>query len=297
MVGIAIAMIRPASVNPSLDKVHWPTVTESFPFPHVVKDGFLPTELFACLRSRLDDLLRLGLSETQDLMKLSKMPGYDCYCWVFPPDTAASLDFFIRRSFQQLMAELFGLELSGEVSCQFNWHPPGARNGTWHTDYVVSYHTEESRSPDGVNVWHYGCNLLGNNADLPGRTIIRRTRALAYLYYLGAETADQPVDGGQTAIGYQSPLSDEIALFRAVEPVPNRLLAFECSPMSLHRMLGVSLSGRGLLVGWLHAEPEIARRRHGIAPEFWNEAAVRGQFDFNEPAACTELNNQQSTIN
>ncbi len=268
---------------PTPDIVRWPAALEGFPFPHAVMDGFLPAELFAALRRRLDELLGQGLSELPDRSRLAKMPGYDCYCWVFPPDLAAPADFFLRRGFQDRMAALFGVALTGEVSCQFNYHPPGARNGIWHTDYVVGYHREDGRRTDGVNVWHYGCNLLGNNPELPGRPIVPRVRALTFLYYLGAESVGQPVDGGETAIGYDGPLSDETALFRAVEPVPNRLLAFECTPVSLHRMLGNRRTGRALMVGWLHTDPETARRRHGVDPGFWPEAATRGQFDFNEP--------------
>jgi hypothetical protein len=264
-------------------EARWPLHTDRFPFQHIIVDNFLPASVFLGLRGMLDGLLERGFSDEHNLSRMSKIPGYDCYCWVFPPDVPEPVNFFTTRGFQVRMGEIFGVTYSGEVSCQFNFHRPGARDGSWHDDYVVGYHTEESRRPDGVNIWHYGCNLLGENSPRPGRTIIERCRALAFLYYLGADTLEEPVDGGSTVLGYDNPLGNGVALFRAIAPVPNRLLAFECSPLSLHRNLANPCSARALLIGWLHTTPEVAQRRHGAWPGYWCRDAALGQFDFNAP--------------
>lgn len=252
-----------------------------FPFKHIVIDEFLPAPDHAALRDRLDALVRLGTTDGHDLDRLSKIPGYDCYAWLFPADAAAPLDIFVGREFRDYAAGLFDIRLSAEVSAQFNHHPPGARNGRWHTDHTVTYHTAHRGHADSVNVWRFGCNLL--NGAVPAGSdaqVVARVRAVAFLYYLGGDETTK--DGGATELGYHGPASADVSLFTAVAPVANRLLMFECGPRSFHRAAGNRHKPRSLVVGWFHMTEEAAFERHRQAASRWCEDAVNGRFDFNE---------------
>lgn len=260
---------------------------QRFPFSHIVIDDFLPARAHARLCARLDTLVQQGLIEHRDLSHLAKMPGYDCYTWVFPPDAAAPLNVFTSRAFLDYAADLFEIELSGEVSAQFNYHPAGARNGLWHTDFNVAYHTLDQQRPDGTTVWYYGCNILdGTVTGGSAGPAVPRVRALAFLYYPGGAEPLQPDDGGATELGYEGPRTGGVATFAAVAPVANRLLMFECSPLSFHRAAANRRVPRAAVVGWFHMTEEAARQRHRAAPEYWSADAVKGRFDYNEASSA-----------
>jgi hypothetical protein len=258
-----------------------------FPFNHIVIDDFLPRRDHTVLRDRLDALVRQGMQEWRDLSRLSKITGYDCYAWVFPPDSPAPLDVFIGREFHDYAADLFDIELTLDVTSQFHYHLPAARTGIWHTDYTVMHHTLNERPAGGMNVWHYGCELL-SGAVPAGSTAqsVPRVRALAFLYYLGGDAPARAEDGGATELGYHGPNSAKVSLFGSISPEPNRLLIFECGPRSFHRAAGNPHNPRSLVAGWFHMTEKAAEQRHHLAASYPCEDAVKGRFDYNEATSA-----------
>ncbi|MDA8521562.1 2OG-Fe(II) oxygenase [Acidovorax sp. NCPPB 4044] len=253
------------------------------PFPHRVIDGYLPPEAHRAFRDRLDALLARGLSQHRDAGRLSKIGGYDCFHWVIPPDAPDALQHFYRRAFRDDVAQAFGLDFTPEVNAQINHHPVGSRNGTWHTDYVHCFHSEDPLSGEGMRPWYFGCEYQAGTPLAGGSTapILKRVRTAAFLYYLDGDDWSEG-DGGETGLGYESPFNDGIQIHTAVAPRPNRLLVFECCPHSFHRVLGNRRWPRSLVIGWLHGTPESAESRHGVTPTYWPAQAALGQYSYHE---------------
>jgi Rps23 Pro-64 3,4-dihydroxylase Tpa1-like proline 4-hydroxylase len=78
-------------------------------------------------------------------------------------------------------------------------------------------------------------------------------RVLAYAYYLPTPT---PPTGGELEL-FECSLQDgeltAIASAKLIEPVPNRLVIFEVSDVSLHQVREVTAGLRLSLAGWFYA--------------------------------------------
>lgn len=256
----------------------------SFPFRHVVIDNYLNSNTHDAIRQDFNKLLAHGITQLPDQNRLAKMPGYDCYNWVFPRDVTAPMDHFYSAEFMAFCRETLNIPFTAEVNAQINHHPAGCRSGIWHTDFIHCYHTQDPTNHSGIRPWYFGCNYQSGMPVAGGSDarILKRVRALTFLYYIDGDDWTQG-DGGETALGYESPFDNEVALFSAVAPLPNRLLMFECSPHSFHRMLGNNRLPRSLIIGWLHCTPEYAVQKHGMVPDDWNSEAALGLVTYNEP--------------
>lgn len=270
------------SDNVNIAAVRFSTAA-TLPFPHRIIDDYLPKTEHRMFRACLDNLVSNGLSHYRDRNRLTKIAGYDCFHWVFPADTNSPLNHFYRRRFRDLVAAEFGIELTAEVNAQINHHPIGCRNGTWHTDYIHCYHSADLLTEDGMRPWYFGCEYQSGTSLAGGSRapVLKRVRAVTFLYYLDGDDWHDG-DGGETGLGYDGPFQDGIQIHSAVAPLPNRLLLFECTPHSFHRMLGNRRLPRSLVVGWLHSTPEYAIARHGTIPTYWPMEAVLGQYSYNE---------------
>jgi hypothetical protein len=263
----------------SINKV----VRVDFPFPHLVIDNYLPSEQYEEFCKTLQKLKNDDFSQSGDASKLSKMGGYDCYYWLFPKDIPAPLNHFSQKKFIDFIALKFDLKLTPEITVQFNHHPKNSRNGTWHTDYVHCFHTEDDLNEDAARPWYFGCDYLSGTrlAHDCDKKILTRVRAASFLYFLEQDDW-QPGDGGETGLGMRSPFNENIELHSGIEPHSNRLLIFECSPQSFHRMLSNTYKDRSLVIGWLHSTVKNAETRHGAVPEHWPMDAKMGLFNYNE---------------
>lgn len=256
---------------------------DDFPFPHMVIDDYLPDDQYSAFCQKLHQLKEKGISSTRDSEKLSKMMGYDCYYWLFPKDISGPLSHFSQKKFIDFVATKLDLELTPEITVQFNHHPVNSRNGTWHTDYVHCFHTEDELNEAGARPWYYGCDYLGGTRFCSGSDtkILTRVRAASFLYYLDSDDW-QVGDGGETGLGLHGPFSENVELYKGIAPRSNRLLIFECSPQSFHRMLSNTRIDRSIVIGWLHSTVEYAENRHGVMPGYWPKAAQLGLSNYNE---------------
>ena len=251
-------------------------VVQKTPFPHVIIDGFFTEEMHEAICSAYETVLAKGTSETVRPSMLSRFPGYDAYCWVFDPQTGPPLDFFYSREWLNYFADLFSVPLSDDVVVEFHHHLIGSKEDAWHDDFNFAYFVERDRLPNGVNPWYFQCNYMDATAStLPAAPALERVRGVAFIYYFGREPY-QTGSGGETGLGVTNCETGEVSLFQAVEPVPNRLLAFEISQQSHHKFMTNTGRERNTIIGWFHVTLEETLRRHQIYPRRWTQGDIAG---------------------
>lgn len=251
---------------------------ETLPFPHVVIDGFFADAVHEAICAAFENLLAEGISDDFTTSVFSRFPGYDAYCWVFDPRVGRPLDIFYSREWLDYFAGLFDLPLTDEVVAEFHHHKVGSREDVWHDDFNFGSFTEAGRLESGINPWHFQCNYMEEVAalQLPGApALLERVRAVAFIYYFGRD-AHRAGSGGETGLGTADVETGEVSLFRAVEPVPNRLLAFEVSHRSHHKFMTNREAERNTVIGWFHATLEDTVRRHQCLPRRWTKGDIAG---------------------
>lgn len=252
-------------------------VVESFPFRHVVLDDFLTDAVHDAVCAAFEKLLAEGTSETFTPSILSRFPGYDAYCWVFDPQASYPLNIFYSREWLSYFAGLFELLLTDEVVVEFHHHKVGSREDAWHDDFNRASFMESGRLANGVNPWYFQCNYMdGSPSRLADATpLLERVRAISFIYYFGRDEYRRGA-GGETGLGIADTEAGGVRLFRAVEPLPNRLLAFEISDRSHHKFMTNRAAERNTIIGWFHATPEENLRRHQTSARGWTKGDIAG---------------------
>lgn len=252
-------------------------VVEKFPFPHVVLDGFFTDAFHEAICAAFEKLRAGGTSETFRPSMLSKFPGYDAYCWVFDPNASYPLDIFYSRQLRDYFAELFDIPLTDELVVEFHHHEVGSREDAWHDDFNFAYFVESGRLKQGLNPWYFQCNYMDASAPLlpVAAAPLERVRAVAFIYYFGRDEYHAG-SGGETGLGITDDETGEVSLLRAVEPVPNRLLAFEISLQSHHKFMTNFSAERNTIIGWYHVTIEETLRRHRTYPHRWARGDIAG---------------------
>lgn len=250
---------------------------ESHPFPHVVLDDFFTDAVHEAICAAFDNRLSEGTSESFTPSFLSRFPGYDAYCWVFDPQVSSPLDIFYSREWLDYFAGLFDIPLTDEVVVEFHHHKVGSREDAWHDDFNFASFTEGGRLESGVNPWYFQCNYMETAASQAEGAValLERVRAVAFIYYFGREE-HRAGGGGETGLGLREAEAGEVSLFRAVEPVPNRLLAFEISEQSHHKFMTNRETERNTIIGWFHTSLDETVRRHRRQPHRWTKGDIAG---------------------
>lgn len=250
---------------------------DAFPYRHIVLDDFFRDDVHAEISEAFEALLSQGTSEVFCRSRLSMFPGYDAYCWVFEPEVQFPLDIFYSSEWRDHWKSVFGIPLTGEVVVEFHHHRPGSKEDIWHDDFNHAYFLERARLANGINPWNFQCNYMDPAvSQLPDDAeVLERDRAVAFIYYFGRD-AYQPGDGGHTGIGAYDPACREVQLWRAVEPQPNRLLAFEISDRSHHKFLTNHRRVRNTIIGWFHTTRDYTLARHGYEAKVWSKGDIAG---------------------
>ncbi|MDT0202154.1 2OG-Fe(II) oxygenase [Nocardioides sp. AE5] len=225
------------------------------PFDHVVASNVFTPEFYRELHQQTT-----GIVGSPDGLARN-MGAYDASSAELRVHRDGPLGIFVSRAWHDMIAGIWGLEATGDVSATLHHHEPGGKSGWPHNDLNPSWFAGPVPGPDEISlvdnakVDHQRGPEPGSEAD--ARETIR---GVALLFYLG-NPEWEPGDGGETAL-YASMSGAAQGPSAAVPPVNNSLVMFECTPFSWHGFLG-NRKPRTSVVMWLHRSKKDAVARWG----------------------------------
>ncbi|HXY91863.1 MAG TPA: 2OG-Fe(II) oxygenase, partial [Acidimicrobiia bacterium] len=169
------------------------------------------------------------------------------------------LALFHSRAWHDLIADIMGVDATGDVNISLHHHAPGSASGEVHNDLNPGWFVDNG-GVDDISVADPAlCGYwFGENARGPA---YERIRAVAVLLYL-ANPEWRPGDGGETGL-YAAATDPVDRPAAAIPPRNNSLLAFECTPASYHSFLTNRRVRRMSLIMWLHRPKDHVIRRWG----------------------------------
>jgi 2OG-Fe(II) oxygenase superfamily len=228
-----------------------------WPFPHVVAD-----QVFASphLEAFTGEVL-----EHVDAGAIAPLARHDLSGATLTSSADGPLRFFVSRPWHDLLAKLFGVASNLCVNCGIHHHHIGSSDGFPHHDLNPGWFIPDAQ-PDGIILPQpLRCSYTTGEALDPTASPVESARAVAVLIYL-ANGAWHPGDGGETGL-YLSDSRPADPPTARIAPIDNRLLAFECTPTSMHGFLSNRAHPRNSIIMWLHQSVEAAAAR-------WGEGAV-----------------------
>lgn len=226
------------------------------PFPHIIIDDFFSRETAVHLSAFFTEVLNRGTAQQPDPTKFSPFVysdnkhEYDGYVYTPRYDEDPSLALFFSATWNQFFSKLFHQPTGLCTSFSFHYHPPGNRTGFTHSDYAFKYF-----SP--LHTTHFGSIYKEQNG---GTNLLKTVRVIALIYYLKNDDWSDG-DGGETGL-YQNKGTVPVKL---IEPINNRLFAFNISPHSLHAFQQ-NQKRRSSIIQWFHVDPDWCRRKYGFLP-------------------------------
>jgi hypothetical protein len=240
------------------------------PFPHVVAQNVFREDFYEQLADQLRQILVRGLSETPSPYLFSRsIPGYDSYGIGFDHSIIGPASLFISPAWRDLMSGLFGIGVTPFVFAGSHYHSVGSKNGFVHSDFNPVWFRRQNNGSIQVpssDVCSYtrGAGPLGESEK------VQVVRGAVVLFFL-LNDGWRPGDGGEIGL-FSSSGSDVHQPTLSCAPLNNSLVAFECTPDSLHGFLSNSRLPRTSIIMWVHRTLEEARERFGEGRlERWKE--------------------------
>jgi hypothetical protein len=249
-----------------LHQRRWQVCTR--PFPHIVARHVFAPDFYNQLDAAFGALLQRGLSESHDQSRLSRnIRNYDAYSTSFSHDMPAPLQIFISREWHDMLAQLAGVPATNDVAGGFHHHLRGSRSGQVHNDLNPGWFINAPLN-GAVNLTQNDlCDYTTGHrrhAEVPAHQAVR---AVAVLFYLH-NAPWQEGDGGETGL-YSDRDQPVGSPDKAIPPLNNTLLLFECRPNSYHSFIQNRVAARNSLIMWLH-------RPLGDAVQRWGEDSIIG---------------------
>lgn len=238
------------------------------PYPHfVVRDVFVP-EFYAQLDAAFGELLDRGLSEAHDPARFSRnIKNYDAYSMMFDWNMPEPFRFFVSKEWHDMLAYLTGIPATSDVAGGFHHHLRGSRSGQIHNDLNPGWFVNSSDGA-GVNLTRHDlCDYSTGQVYQSSVQVHESVRALAVLLFLHNPPWHED-DGGETGLYADSwqPVSRPT---KAIPPINNSLLMFECRPNSYHSFIENRGGPRNSMIMWLHRPKSDVVQR-------WGENAIIG---------------------
>ena len=255
-------MSTPGSVPDGSDLssvlAHRRWVRRSHPFPHVVAQNVFVPEFYDELAAHFRRIEGLGAFQ-------NNIRNYDAGSVLIRDHADGPLGFFVSRPWHDLVAGVFGVEGTGDVTAGLHHHPPGGRPGWPHNDlnpgwFGGGWPGDDEVRNEGVDGVDYQ-----KGPTRPGSEGRETVRGVSVLFYL-ANPEWSPGDGGETGI-YPSCAAGRQGAGAGVPPVNNSLVMFESTPFTWHGYAGRSRHERNSVVMWVH-------RRKSEAVERWGEQSI-----------------------
>jgi len=242
------ALIEDIKLEDYLQKQDFSIIED--PFPHLVVDNFFNGDTFQNLTGFFKRVLARGLSEKTALTKFSpfvleKDLVYDGYAYVPWPGENKFYDIFYSMSWNLFFSKLFKIPTGYCTSTAFHYHPIADKTGFVHHDRVEKMFSPSDRIQNGIIFRDTNPNQ-DENLHVADNKLFFEWRKIAIIFYLGTPNW-QETDGGETGL-YQNRKKSPIKL---IEPLDNRLFAFEISQKSLHAFQ-TNNEERASIIQWFH---------------------------------------------
>jgi len=254
-----------ADLSALLGNRRW--IRSAYPFPYVCATEVFVPEFYQLVENAYQAILGRGLSESSTSKGFSRtFAAYDAYGADLPTDLENPLSVFVSRSWHDMIARIFNINVTGDMNAALHHHRAGSGNGSIHNDLNPGWFIGAATA-ERVNIadsalcsYKYGSPARGSGG---ARETIR---AIAMIFYL-ANRGWNRGDGGETGLyEVRSDSVDHPAI--AIPPFNNSLLAFECSPFSFHSFIRNKYP-RNCVVLWWH-------RTRGDATSRWGEHKIVG---------------------
>lgn len=235
-------------------------VRRTDPFPHVVAQNVFTPEFYAAMHEQYLAFERMNPGLFQ-----RSLGNYDATAVDLRQVQDGPLGVFLSRPWHDLMAGLFGVQATGDVSGNLHHHDPHSQSGWPHADFCPGWFPGP---PPGTDEIRLSANDIVDYRKGPVRSGIeaRETiRAVSLLFYLGNPDWT-PGDGGETALFGSGSGARREGPAAVVPPVNNSLVMFECTPFSWHTFL-TNTKPRNAVVMWVHRSKADAIAR-------WGERAI-----------------------
>ncbi|GAA1943586.1 2OG-Fe(II) oxygenase [Nocardioides hwasunensis] len=248
--------LDPADLSTVLAHRRW--VRRSLPFPHVVAQNVFVPAFYDELERHFEHIKQAGLFQ-------KNIRNYDAGSVLVRDHADGPLGIFVSRPWHDLVAGLFGVRATGDVTAGLHHHPPGGRAGWPHNDLNPGWFG--GGWPEDDEIRHEGVDDIDYQLGptRPGSEGRETVRGVSVLFYL--DNPDwRPGDGGETGI-YPSSDAVQRGTGIGVPPVNNSLVMFESTPFTWHGYAGHSRHERNSVVMWVH-------RRKSEAVQRWGEQSI-----------------------
>lgn len=229
-------------------------VRNALPFPHVVARNVFTPDFYDALNS---EFRRIEREHPETFHRA--MSGYDASGAMLDHYRDGPLGVFVSRPWHDLLAGLFSVAATGDMTASLHHHDPGGQSGWPHNDLNPGWFAEPAAGTDEVRLPHDG-QVQYHHGTRPDAVPARETvRAVSALFYLG-NPEWEPGDGGETALYANGAARVPAA---TVPPVNNSLVIFECTPFSWHGFVHNRVKPRNSVVMWIHRDKAQVERRWG----------------------------------
>jgi hypothetical protein len=168
---------------------------------------------------------------------------------------------FISKEWHDMLAQLTGIPATGDVAGGFHHHRRGSKNGQIHNDLNPGWFVD-ANDASKVNLSRNELCDYSTGLDRGhGYHVHESIRALAVLLYLHNPPWHEG-QGGETGLYTSSSQPVEFPT-KAVAPINNTLLIFECTPRTYHSFLQNRNSPRNSMIMWLHRPKSEVIQRWG----------------------------------
>lgn len=223
------------------------------PFTHVVAQNVLAPQTYDRLEQQALGLLVDAKGRTDN---------YDARIRKIDATIAKALYPLFSPAWFSLARQALGVDAEPLIDAAIHDHPAGSRAGWAHNDFNPG---RFASVPVGDVVFS-GSQGVEYRVRADGDTAGASMRKVAGLFYLGNPDW-LPEHGGETGLYWNGGAAARLA--KAVPPINNSVLLFECSPHSFHGFLGGQRQRRSI-VFWLHCPlDEALSRWPGSRPVFW----------------------------
>jgi hypothetical protein len=226
------------------------------PFPHfTAQDVFVP-EFYAAFQEAFFKMIQVDQSY---------LPQHDIHGITITPGQEGAIAFFASKTWHDFLAKLLGIKVTAHVNVGLHRHRIRSANGFPHNDLNPGWFVDHETNEGIVLAQPDLCSYTDGQIRQPNIKPRQVVRAAALIFYL-ANPQWYPGDGGETGL-YERYSDSPEQPYLAIPPINNSLLAFECTPYSLHGFISNRRTIRHSVVMWLHRErSEVVAR--------WGEEAI-----------------------